>query len=46
VTGGKVHDNKATKTVLETPHTPLAVTTDKAYGSGKVRQIIKTTARS
>jgi transposase len=41
VTGGQVHDSQVVGDVLDTPKPPLAITADKAYDSGKVRQQIK-----
>ena len=41
VTGGQVHDSQVVGDVLDTSKPPLAVTTDKAYDSEKVRQQIK-----
>jgi transposase len=41
VTGGQVHDSQVVEEILNTPRAPLAVTADKAYDSGKVRQQIR-----
>ena len=35
-----MHDSQAVEEVLDTPRPPLAITADKAYDSGKVRQLI------
>ena len=41
MTGGQVHDSQVVEEILNTLRAPLAVTADKAYDSGKVRQQIR-----
>jgi transposase len=41
MTGGQVHDSQAVEAVPVTPRPALAVTSDKAYDSEKVRQMIR-----
>jgi len=38
---GQLHDSQVVRDVLDTPRSPLAVTTDKAYDNDRVRQQIK-----
>ena len=41
LTGGQAHDSQSTESLLETPHTPLAVVGDKGYDSRHARQSIR-----